>query len=97
MKKKNMLHSALAGVVALGLSSAASVATAADKGDMEKCYGVAKTKMNDCGTATHACAGQAAKDNDPTEWVFVPKGTCDKLVNGSTTAGGDKKADEPAS
>lgn len=97
MNKKNMIQSALAGVVALGLSSAASVANAADKGDMEKCYGVVKAKMNDCGTASHSCAGQASKDNDASEWVFLPKGSCDKLVNGSTTAGGGDKTDAPAS
>ncbi|WP_156495228.1 DUF2282 domain-containing protein, partial [Oleiphilus sp. HI0128] len=30
----------------------------------------------------HSCAGQAAKDGDPEEWVYVPEGTCSKIVNG---------------
>jgi uncharacterized membrane protein len=48
------------------------------KGEQEKCYGVAKVGQNDCGTATHGCAGQAAVDNDPAEWRSVPKGSCEK-------------------
>ena len=94
MNKKQLIHSALAGAVALGPSGAAM---AEDKGDMEKCYGVVKAKMNDCGTASHSCAGQAGSDGDKNEWVFLPKGTCDKLVNGSTTAGGDNTDAKPAS
>ncbi len=30
----------------------------------EKCYGVVKAGKNDCRTAAHSCAGQAAKDGD---------------------------------
>lgn len=52
----------------------------------ERCYGVAKAGKNDCGTATHGCANQAAKDSLPTEWVKVPAGLCAKLAGGSTTA-----------
>ncbi len=36
--------------------------------------------QNDCGTAKHACAAQGAKvDNDPNEWKYVAKGTCEKM------------------
>lgn len=48
----------------------------------EKCMGIAKTGMNDCGTSLHSCAGQATVDNDPEEWVYVPAGTCEKIVGG---------------
>lgn len=61
-------------------------AQAADKPAMEKCYGVAKAAKNDCGTASHACAGQAKKDGDPKEWLSLPKGVCQRLANGSLTA-----------
>lgn len=44
----------------------------------EKCYGVAKAGKNDCATASHGCAGAAKKDNDPTEWVKMPKDACEK-------------------
>lgn len=45
----------------------------------EKCYGVAKKGMNDCGNASHACGGHAKKDYDPTEWKYVKEGTCKKM------------------
>ena len=75
--KTKLLHSAVAGLVALGL---AQQATAQDtKGEREKCYGVAKAGQNDCGTASHTCAGQSKKDNAPDEWKYVAKGTCEKM------------------
>lgn len=54
-----------------------------DKPGREKCVGIAKAGMNDCGTSTHSCAGQATVDNHPEEWVYVPTGTCEKIVGGS--------------
>ncbi len=75
--------------IAVGLALVAAVALAENAssrshGKMEKCYGVSKAKMNDCGTAKHSCAGQAAVDGDKSEWVYLPGGACKKLVNGST-------------
>lgn len=52
----------------------------AAKEGFEKCAGIVKAGKNDCGTSKHACAGQAKKDGDKEEWVYVPNGTCDKLV-----------------
>ncbi len=79
--KKSLLKAAIAGVVAVGVSTVAQNAMAAgDKADMEKCAGVVKAGKNDCGTATHACAGQAKTDNAAGEWVYIPKGTCDKIT-----------------
>lgn len=50
----------------------------------EKCAGVAKAGQNDCGAldGSHACAGQAKMANLDTEWVYVPKGTCEKITGG---------------
>ncbi|MYM32675.1 DUF2282 domain-containing protein [Duganella sp. CY15W] len=69
---------------ALATVCAAQVGTAAAADDKEKCYGVAKTGQNDCGTSAHSCAGQAKADNEPDEWKFVAKGTCEK-AGGKTT------------
>ncbi|HEX5130503.1 MAG TPA: DUF2282 domain-containing protein [Usitatibacter sp.] len=71
-----LLHTAVAALVAVGLSQSAQAQEAKDK---EKCYGIAKAGQNDCGTATHTCAGKAKKDNAPDEWKYVAKGTCQKL------------------
>ena len=81
MNKRTLLNSAVAGVIALGLAQAAS---AQDKDEKEKCYGIAKAGQNDCGTPAHTCAGKAKRDNMPEEWKYVPKGTCEK-------AGGKKE------
>lgn len=50
----------------------------------EKCAGIAKAGSNDCGAldGSHGCAGQAKEDNMPTEWVYVPQGTCAKITGG---------------
>jgi uncharacterized membrane protein len=80
--KTARLAAAVGGLFALNAISA----TAADD-NTEKCYGVAKAGKNDCAANGHACAGQSKKDRDAKEWVKLPKGTCDRLVGGSLTAG----------
>ena len=51
----------------------------------EKCFGVAKAGKNDCQTKTNACAGHVKTDARGDAWIFVPKGSCDKIVGGSLT------------
>lgn len=50
----------------------------------EKCANIAKKGMNDCGSidGKHGCAKQAKEDGLDTEWVYVPEGTCEKIVGG---------------
>lgn len=52
------------------------------KEGFEKCAGIAKAGKNDCAANGHSCAGKAKKDGDPNEWLYVPTGTCDKIVGG---------------
>ena len=67
-----------------------SSAMAAEK--MEKCYGIVKAGMNDCATAKASCAGSATKDKQADAFLFVPKGLCKKIVDGSLTPpASDKK------
>jgi len=89
MSKTMFVASALAGAVALtGIGSAfAQTGPAPVPGyENEKCYGVAKAGKNDCQTATHSCAGTATKDAAGDSWIYVPKGTCEKIVGGSMAA-----------
>lgn len=79
---------ALAAAVGSMLVLGSATAHSADKGDKEKCYGVAKAGQNDCAANSHSCAGQSKVDNDPTEWKFVPKGECEKM--GGTLQPGKK-------
>lgn len=84
MNRRDAIKSAaIAGVLAVGMSAATGAV--AGKPGMEKCQGVVKAGMNDCGTASHSCAGMAKTDNDPNEWVYVPEGTCKKI--GGTVKG----------
>ncbi len=82
MNKSKFTSVAITGLIALGLFAVSGQALAGKKG-MEKCVGIAAKGLNDCGTSKHACAGQAAVDNDPEEWVYVPEGTCDKIAGGT--------------
>ena len=83
MNSKTLVTSALASVFALGLVAIASQATAAEEKSAEKCYGIVKAGKNDCQTNAHACAGQASKDGQGDSWIYVPKGSCEKIVGGS--------------
>ena len=49
----------------------------------EKCYGIVKAGKNDCGSSAHGCNSQARKDAELTEWIYLPIGTCDKIVGAS--------------
>lgn len=82
MSNSNMLtRSAIASLLVLG--TLASTQALAAKPGFEKCEGIAKKAMNDCGTSKHACGGMATKDGDKEEWIYVPEGTCNKIVGGT--------------
>jgi uncharacterized membrane protein len=74
MNHRLIVSSALASVLALGLSGQAA---AQDK-DKEKCFGIAKAGQNDCAnlSGSHSYAGQAKADAGADEWKYVAKGTC---------------------
>ncbi|MFK5984277.1 MAG: DUF2282 domain-containing protein [Pseudomonadota bacterium] len=79
---KSIASTAFSGLIAvsMGILSAGAVA---GKPGFEKCTGLVKAGMNDCGTAKHACAGMAKVDKDPEEWIYVPEGTCAKMSGGA--------------
>ena len=52
----------------------------------EKCYGINVAGGNDCAASnSHSCAGEAKRASDPKSWIYVPAGTCSKIVGGSTS------------
>jgi uncharacterized membrane protein len=84
MVMKRSIQIALGGVVTAGLVGAAAPADAKPKWEgHEKCYGISKKGMNDCGNAQHQCSGMAPKDDDAEEWIYLPKGSCEKIAGGS--------------
>jgi len=86
MKKTSAAVTAVSSLLSLGAAGFAAPASAADKPEMEKCYGVVKAGKNDCAGPTHACGGQAKADSSTKEFVNLPKGTCARLTGGSLTA-----------
>ena len=87
-----VLNSAAAATIAVAGLLAAPAASAVPNNPSvwEKCAGIAAAGKNDCGTANHACAGQSTINNAPDEWVYVPKGTCEKISGGTVL--GEKPA-----
>jgi uncharacterized membrane protein len=53
----------------------------------EKCYGVAVAGHNDCFTPKNSCAGTTTQDSERQAWVYVPKGTCEKIVGAALNPG----------
>lgn len=87
MKKTPSKSTYLAtGLAALAVGTMATSAHAVPEQpkNWEKCLGIAKAGQNDCGSTdgAHTCAKMAKTDNSPVEWVYVPEGTCEKIVGG---------------
>lgn len=84
MNSHQALRAALIGVLTVGVASIAPTsAHAAAK--MEKCYGINAAHKNDCASPGHSCAGQDAKSRDPSAFIAVPAGLCQKIEGGSKT------------
>jgi uncharacterized membrane protein len=82
-----LLGSAMAVALSLALEASAQGGPApTPKFDHEKCYGIAKAGKNDCQTANSSCAGTSRRNAQGDAWVYMPKGSCDKVVGGSLQA-----------
>jgi len=83
---KMLIASALAAAIALPAAAAQAGPTPEPSYASEKCFGIARAGANDCASATgsHSCAGMSKVDSDPSEWVYVPAGYCDRIVGGKT-------------
>jgi uncharacterized membrane protein len=77
------LATAIAAAIAVPAVTGAQPAPT-PKFEAEKCYGITKAGKNDCQTANSSCAGTSKRDGQRDAWLYVPKGTCERLVNGST-------------
>ncbi len=76
--QRKLISTAITGLLALGISASAASAYAADT---EKCFGIAKAGQNACNSNAnkHSCAGHSKIDNDPSDFMSVPKGSCLKV------------------
>ena len=89
MLTKHRIARAIAGLLSSSLLSgcatqmaASKHAAAIERGAPERCFGVARGGKNDCKTDAHVCAGWAYRNADPQAFVYVPTGTCERIVGG---------------
>jgi uncharacterized membrane protein len=86
-----IIAATLAGLTSAGIVQAEM---SSKKGEVEKCFGVAKPGQNDCASdGLHSCQGHSKRDRHPNDYKFVPKGTCEKM-GGSLTKGRAKEKAE---
>jgi uncharacterized membrane protein len=90
---KTVVNSALASVLAVGLGTVSTSALAGKPG-FEKCAGVVKAGKNACGTSKHGCGGMATTDGDAEEWIYLPKGTCEKIAKATLKQAADDTTPE---
>jgi len=76
--QSTLITTAITSLLALGITASCGSAYAADE---EKCFGVAKAGQNACksNASKHSCAGHSKVDNDPNDFISLPKGSCAKI------------------
>jgi len=79
-----IITAAIAALTSGGIfaSTTAQAAGAVVCAEQERCYGIAKAGKNDCATSSSGCSGTAKQDNLKDAWIYVPKGTCQKVAGG---------------
>jgi uncharacterized membrane protein len=80
-KHHSLMRLAISSVLALSGAVVVTNAVAADDGK-EQCAGITKAGKNDCATSTNDCHGHVNTDGNAEAWIYLPKGTCDRLVGG---------------
>ena len=84
--KKALIATAVGGLVALAQLALYAQPAPTPSFAAEKCFGIAKAGKNDCAANGHACQGQGKADSNAREWIYVPSGTCERIVGGSLAA-----------
>jgi uncharacterized membrane protein len=77
--RSDWIELAILGVIAAGSFVLVQTADAADA-EQEQCAGVIKAGKNDCATSHNACHSHVETDGDPEAWIYLPKGTCEKIA-----------------
>ena len=78
-RHSSILQVAITGVLALAGAALTSTAFAEDD-STEQCAGIVKAGKNDCATSTNDCHGHVTSNANTEAWIYVPKGTCDRIV-----------------
>lgn len=77
----SIVRAAVAGVLALSGLAIGGTALAAEDGK-EQCAGIVKAGQNDCATSVNACHGHATAEQSAEAWIYLPKGTCERISGG---------------
>jgi uncharacterized membrane protein len=88
-----LITAAIAALTSGGIfvSTTAHAAGAVVCAEQERCYGIARAGKNDCATSSSGCSGSAKQDNLKDAWIYVPKGTCQKVAGGMLAQSDTKK------
>ncbi len=88
MNTRLLIASAVAAALATPIVASAQGGPApAPTFKAEKCYAIAKAGKNDCQTGASSCAGTSKQNGQKDAWIFVPAGSCDRIVGASLTKG----------
>jgi len=83
-KARLLVMSGVATALSMSLLSVAQSGPApTPKFEAEKCYGISKAAKNDCKTSNSSCAGTSKRDGQHDAWIYLPKGSCERVVGGS--------------
>jgi uncharacterized membrane protein len=85
-KSQLVIASAMVVAFSLPMVARAQGPAPSPKFEHEKCFGIAKAGRNDCQTANSSCAGTSKRDKQGDAWIYVPKGTCARVVDGNLQA-----------
>ena len=82
---KNIVGATVASILSLGAASNSLSNVPDQPKEWEKCTGISKAGKNDCAAmdSSHGCAGMSMKNGLKKDWVWVPAGTCEKIVGGT--------------
>lgn len=78
MSNTNLLRAAMTSLLVGAASVGASAL--AEEAKQEQCAGVIKAGKNDCATSANACHGHVTTDSNPEAWIYLPAGTCERIV-----------------
>lgn len=88
MNTRLLIASAVAAAMAAPIAASAQGGPApVPQFKAEKCFGITKAGKNDCQTNTSSCAGTSKRDGQKDAWIYVPAGSCERIVGASLTKG----------
>jgi uncharacterized membrane protein len=84
---KILVSSALSALATLATTAAIAKSASVKKPNFvfKKQYGFVNAGLNDCQTSSQSRAGTSNANNQAGSWIYMPAGTCSKLIGGRTT------------